>query len=90
MSAINLTTKQLVGQVTLETVQDTGSLGIKTHQLMPNGMPTLGSSTATVSGMVFFAGTQDRYLRAQDVKTGKKYVVISAVAPAMLRMWAIM
>lgn len=72
MSAIDLTTKQLVWQVPLGTVQDTGPLGIKTHQQMPIGMPTLGGPTATASGLVFFAGTQDYYLRALDAKTGKE------------------
>ncbi len=72
MSAIDLTTKQLVWQVPLGTVQDTGPLGIKTHLPMPIGMPTLGGPTSTASGLVFFAGTQDYYLRALDAITGKE------------------
>jgi quinate dehydrogenase (quinone) len=39
---------------------------------MPIGMPTLGASLATRSGLVFFAGTQDYYLRAFDESTGKE------------------
>lgn len=39
---------------------------------MPLGMPTLGGPTTTASGLVFFAGTQDYYLRALDSKTGKE------------------
>jgi quinate dehydrogenase (quinone) len=35
-------------------------------------MPTLGGPTATASGLVFFAGTQDNYLRALDSLTGKE------------------
>ena len=72
MSAIDLTTKKLVWQVPLGTVKDTGPLGIKTHLPMPLGMPTLGGPTATASGLVFFAGTQDYYLRALDSATGKE------------------
>ena len=72
MSAIDLTTKKLVWQVPLGTVKDTGPLGIKTHLSMPIGMPTLGGPTSTASGLVFFAGTQDYYLRALDAATGKE------------------
>ncbi|MFV3285660.1 membrane-bound PQQ-dependent dehydrogenase, glucose/quinate/shikimate family [Pseudomonas sp. NY15356] len=72
MSAIDLNTQKLVWQVPLGTVQDTGPLGIKTHMQIPLGMPTLGGPTSTASGLVFFAGTQDYYLRALDSKTGKE------------------
>lgn len=72
MSAIDLTTKQLVWQVPLGTVQDTGPLGIQTGLPMPLGMPTLGGPTSTASGLVFFAGTQDYYLRALNALTGKE------------------
>ena len=72
MSAIDLNTRKLVWQVPLGTVQDTGPLGIKTHLQIPLGMPTLGGPTSTASGLVFFAGTQDYYLRALDSKTGKE------------------
>ncbi|WP_343597780.1 membrane-bound PQQ-dependent dehydrogenase, glucose/quinate/shikimate family [Acinetobacter sp.] len=71
MSAIDLKTKQLVWQVPMGTVQDSGPFGIKTHLKMPLGMPTLGGPTSTASGLIFFAGTQDYYLRAIDSKTGK-------------------
>ena len=35
-------------------------------------MPTLGGPVATASGLIFFTGTADYYLRAIDVKTGKE------------------
>lgn len=72
MSAIDLNTQKLVWQVPMGTVQDTGPLGIKTHMQIPLGMPTLGGPTSTASGLVFFAGTQDYYLRALDSATGKE------------------
>jgi len=72
MSAIDLSTRRLLWQVPLGTVRDTGPLGIKTHLPMPIGMPTLGGPTATASGLVFFAGTQDYALRALDALTGKE------------------
>lgn len=72
MSAIDLTTHELVWQVPVGTVRDTGPMGIKMHLPIPVGMPTLGPSLATESGLLFFAGTQDYYLRAYDSSTGKE------------------
>jgi quinate dehydrogenase (quinone) len=72
MSAIDLKTRQIVWQVPVGTVQDTGPLGIRMHLPIPIGMPTLGPSLATQSGLVFFAGTQDFYLRAFDSASGKE------------------
>ncbi|WP_422509852.1 membrane-bound PQQ-dependent dehydrogenase, glucose/quinate/shikimate family [Stenotrophomonas sp. GZD-301] len=72
MSAINLATHQLVWQVPVGTVQDTGPMGIKMRLPIPIGMPTLGGSLATQSGLLFFAGTQDYYLRAYDSRTGEE------------------
>ncbi|KQP37518.1 glucose/quinate/shikimate family membrane-bound PQQ-dependent dehydrogenase [Pseudorhodoferax sp. Leaf274] len=72
MSAIDLKSRQLLWQVPVGTVQDTGPLGIKMRLPIPIGMPTLGPSLATQSGLVFFAGTQDYYLRAFDSASGKE------------------
>lgn len=72
LSAIDLNSKKLVWQVPMGTVEDSGPLGIKTHMHIPLGMPTLGGPTSTASGLVFFAGTQDYYLRALDSATGKE------------------
>jgi len=71
MTAIDLKTKEIVWQVPVGTVEDTGPLGIKMHMPIPIGMPTLGSSVATQSGLLFFAGTQDFYLRAYNSRTGE-------------------
>ncbi|WP_075790984.1 glucose/quinate/shikimate family membrane-bound PQQ-dependent dehydrogenase [Massilia putida] len=72
LSAVDLTTRRLLWQVPVGTVQDTGPLGIKMHMPMPVGMPTLGGTLATQGGLVFIAGTQDYYLRAFDSATGKE------------------
>ncbi|MGY1424333.1 membrane-bound PQQ-dependent dehydrogenase, glucose/quinate/shikimate family [Lysobacter sp. A289] len=72
MTAIDLASREILWQVPLGTVQDTGPLGIKMHLPIPVGMPTLAGSLATQSGLVFFAGTQDYYLRALDGRTGKE------------------
>ncbi|WP_051417787.1 membrane-bound PQQ-dependent dehydrogenase, glucose/quinate/shikimate family [Roseomonas gilardii] len=72
MSAIDLKTRKLVWQVPVGTVEDTGPLGLRMGLPIPIGMPTLGASLATQSGLLFFAGTQDFYLRAYDSRTGRE------------------
>jgi quinate dehydrogenase (quinone) len=72
MTAIDLKTQKVAWQVPLGTVQDTGPFGIKMLLPMEVGMPTLGGSVATQGGLVFFAGTQDYYLRALDSASGKE------------------
>ncbi len=72
MSAVDLKSGKLVWQVPVGTVQDTGPLGIRMHMPIPIGMPTLGASLSTQSGLLFFAGTQDFYLRAFDTATGSE------------------
>lgn len=72
MTAIDLKTQKVAWQVPLGTVQDTGPFGIKMLLPMEVGMPTLGGSVATQGNLVFFAGTQDYYLRALDTASGKE------------------
>jgi quinate dehydrogenase (quinone) len=43
------------------------------------GMPTLGGSTPTASGLLFFPATSDYYRRAVDVMTGE--VVLMSPLP---------
>lgn len=71
MSAIDVKTRKLVWQVPVGTVQDTGPFNIPLHLKMPVGMPTLGPALATQSGLLFFGGTQDFYLRAFDTQDGR-------------------
>jgi len=72
LSAVDLKTRKLVWQVPVGTVRDTGPLGIRMRLGIPIGMPTLGPTLATQSGLIFFAGTQDFYLRAFDSATGEE------------------
>jgi quinate dehydrogenase (quinone) len=71
MTAIDLKTRQIAWQVPVGTVEDTGPMGLRMKMKMPIGMPTLGATMTTQSGLLFFAGTQDFYLRAYDTATGK-------------------
>lgn len=72
MTAIDLKSRQVVWQKPLGTVMDTGILGIPMHLPAPIGMPTIGGPMATKSGLLFFAATQDFYLRAFDSVTGEE------------------
>lgn len=72
LSAVDLKTHKLVWQVPVGTVQDTGPMGIRMGLKLPVGMPTLGPTLATQSGLIFIAGTQDFYLRAFDSRTGQE------------------
>lgn len=72
MTAVDLKTHKIAWQIPVGTVQDTGPLGIPVGLQMPLGMPTLGPSLATRSGLLFFAGTQDFYLRAFNSHNGEE------------------
>jgi quinate dehydrogenase (quinone) len=72
MTAVDIKTQKIAWQIPMGTVQDTGPLGIKMHAPIPVGMPTIGGSLATQGGLLFFAATQDFYLRAFDSGTGEE------------------
>jgi quinate dehydrogenase (quinone) len=54
------------------TIADTVVNDVKARLPIPLGMPTLGGAVNTASGLVFYAATQDYFLRAMDIKTGKE------------------
>ncbi|MDF0598382.1 membrane-bound PQQ-dependent dehydrogenase, glucose/quinate/shikimate family [Psychromarinibacter halotolerans] len=72
LSAVNLNTNDVLWSKPLGTIKDAGPLGIATGINIPIGLPTLGGSVNTASGLVFMAGTQDYYIRALDVHTGEE------------------
>jgi quinate dehydrogenase (quinone) len=72
ISAVDLVSRKLLWQVPAGTTEHTGPLGITTHLPMPVGMPTYAGTSVTAGGLLFFAGTQDFYLRAYDTRTGEE------------------
>lgn len=72
ITGIDLNSRQIAWQVPAGTLKDTGPLGLKSGMPLPVGMPSLGGPTTTAGGLVFYAGTQDYYLRALDSKTGEE------------------
>jgi quinate dehydrogenase (quinone) len=72
ITAIDLAGRKIVWSVPLGTLQDNGPLGVAMHLPIPIGLPAIGGPVTTASGLVFMAGTQDHYIRALDVRTGRE------------------
>ncbi|WP_138467892.1 membrane-bound PQQ-dependent dehydrogenase, glucose/quinate/shikimate family [Poseidonocella sp. HB161398] len=72
LTAIDMKTQSVAWEAPLGTVEDTVLFGQKMRLPMPVGMPTIGGSLSTGGGLVFFAATQDYYLRAFDSATGRE------------------
>ncbi|HEV7260853.1 MAG TPA: membrane-bound PQQ-dependent dehydrogenase, glucose/quinate/shikimate family [Bosea sp. (in: a-proteobacteria)] len=72
INAIDLATRQLVWSMPLGTIEETGPRDIPTRLPIPIGMPSRGGPITTSSGVVFIAASQDSYLRALDVRTGRE------------------
>lgn len=73
LTAVDLKNKKILWQKPMGTVADTVlPFGFKAKLPFAIGMPVMGGPVATASGLVFFAGTYDYYLRAMDSATGKE------------------
>ena len=72
VTAIDMNTRKIAWTVPAGTAEQLGPMGIKSHLPMPMGLPTYAGTSATAGGLVFFAGTQDYYLRAYDAATGEE------------------
>lgn len=72
LSAVDLKTGEIVWQRPLGTIEDSKPFGFRLGLHIPLGMPTLSGALTTRSGLVFYSGTQDYYLRAMDVDTGEE------------------
>ncbi len=72
ITAIDLATRKVVWSIPLGTLQDSGPLGLAMHLPIPIGLPAIGGPVTTASGLIFMAGTQDHYIRALDIRTGRE------------------
>lgn len=72
LTAISLDKRAVAWEVPLGTVRDSVLHGLRLSLPMPVGMPTIGGSLTTQGGLVFFAATQDFYLRAFDSGDGRE------------------
>lgn len=70
--AIDMKTRKILWEAPVGTPADTEIKGVPIGLPVATGMPTYAGVTATAGGLVFFAGSQDFYLRAYDAATGKE------------------
>lgn len=71
IAAIDLRTRQTVWRQPLGTGRDTGPFGIPSLLPVTMGVPALGGTLVTRSGLLFIAATQERSFRAFDSRTGR-------------------
>lgn len=74
VTAIDLKTRKIAWQVPGGTASELGPLGVRFGMPLTLGMPTYAGTTVTAGGVVFFAGTQDYFLRGYDAETGRELV----------------
>lgn len=71
IAAIDLATQTVKWRQPLGTARDSGVGGLKFMLPLRMGVPGLGGTLVTKSGLVFIGATQERSFRAFDVNTGK-------------------
>lgn len=72
ISGVDLKTRKLLWQKPFGTARDSGPVLLSTHVPIPMGVPNLGGSTTTASGITFIGATQEHMLRAYNSKTGEE------------------
>src|SRR5262249_51940748 len=72
VGALDLRTRTIAWQVPAGTAEQLGPFGVALGLPMPIGAPAYAGTSATAGGLVFFAGSQDFYIRAYDAETGKE------------------
>lgn len=72
LSALDLKTRKLLWRHPLGSAYDNGPFGISSHVPLQVGVPNMGGSVVTRSGLIFIAATADRTLRAFDLRTGRE------------------
>ena len=70
ISAVDLRTRRVVWSRPLGTAQDSGPRGLASMLPITMGVPNVGGSIVTRGGLVFIAATQERAIRAIDVRDG--------------------
>lgn len=72
ISAVDLNTRKLLWQRPFGTARDSGPLMLRTGLPIPMGVPNIGGSVITASGLVFIGATQEHMFRAYDIRTGRE------------------
>lgn len=70
ITGIDLKSRRILWQIPAGTTSE--ELGAETgiYAGLPMGMPTLSAATVTATGLAFYAGAMDAYIRAWDTETG--------------------
>lgn len=71
INAVNLRTGKMVWSRTFGTSRDSGPLALPTFVPIPMGVPNIGGSVATASGLTFIGATQEHAFRAYETVTGR-------------------
>jgi quinoprotein glucose dehydrogenase len=80
LTAVDLRTGKVIWNKPFGTARDSGPLGIPSMLPIIMGLPNVGGSIVTRGGLAFIAASQERSVRAFDIRTGKE--VWSARLPA--------
>lgn len=72
ISAVDLRTGKMVWSRRFGTSRDSGPLTLPTFLPIPMGVPNIGGSVTTRSGLVFIGATQEHAFRAYDATTGRE------------------
>ncbi|WP_371433370.1 membrane-bound PQQ-dependent dehydrogenase, glucose/quinate/shikimate family [Novosphingobium sp.] len=72
ISAVDLRTGKMVWSRLFGTSRDSGPLALPTFLPIPMGVPNIGGSVTTRSGLVFIGATQEHAFRAYDVASGRE------------------
>jgi quinoprotein glucose dehydrogenase len=72
ITAVDLSSGRVIWNKAFGTGRDSGPLGIASHLPITMGVPNIGGSVTTRSGLVFIGATAERDLRAFDVETGQE------------------
>jgi quinoprotein glucose dehydrogenase len=72
INAVDLRTGKMVWSKRFGTSRDSGPLALPTFLPIPMGVPNIGGSLVTASGLAFIGATQEHALRAYDVTSGRE------------------
>jgi len=70
IGVVDLDSRKMVWEKPLGTGADSGPLGYPARLPIPMGVPNAGGTSVTKAGLIFVAATQERAIRAFDIKTG--------------------
>jgi quinoprotein glucose dehydrogenase len=72
MTVVDLDKQAVVWHRPLGSAVDSGPLMMPSHVPLPMGVPAMGGSVVTRSGLIFIAATQEHAIRALDIRDGRK------------------